>query len=105
MSFPNITSSFGHFVTIKLTRDNYLLWLTQIKPYLRSQHLLGLVDGTLPVPEKTITSGEGDKAKTVPNPAYDQWLLQDQLVLSAINSSLSPEVLGQVMRASTAREA
>jgi hypothetical protein len=39
-----------HMVTIKLTRENYLLWKAQIVPYLRGQHLFGFLDGSQPAP-------------------------------------------------------
>ena len=35
-----------NLVTIKLTRDNYLLWKAQIVPYLRGQHLFGFLDNS-----------------------------------------------------------
>jgi hypothetical protein len=44
---------------------------------------------TLPTHEKL--------AEPVPNPAYDQWYEQDQAIISAIMSSLSPEVLSQCL--------
>uniref|UniRef100_A0A2N9FHD2 Uncharacterized protein n=1 Tax=Fagus sylvatica TaxID=28930 RepID=A0A2N9FHD2_FAGSY len=39
-----------HLVTIKLTRENYLLWKAQIVPYLRGQHLFDFLDGSRPAP-------------------------------------------------------
>ena len=35
-----------HLITIKLNRDNYLLWKAQIVPYLKGQHLFGFIDGS-----------------------------------------------------------
>ena len=59
-------------------------------PYLRSQHLLGYVDGSLPEPALTMTKTvAGGAAQEVPNPAHATWLQQDQLVLCALLSSLS----------------
>ncbi|KAJ0034611.1 hypothetical protein Pint_24642 [Pistacia integerrima] len=43
-------------------------------------------------PAKTITASDGS---TTPNPSYDLWETQDNLILSCINSSLSDEVLAQ----------
>jgi hypothetical protein len=43
---PLIT--FTNFNPVKLTRDNYLLWLPQIVPPLRGGNLFGYVDGTTP---------------------------------------------------------
>lgn len=45
---PLIT--FTNFNPVKLTRDNYPLWLPQIVPHLRGGNLFGYVDGTTPPP-------------------------------------------------------
>jgi hypothetical protein len=45
-------SPIQHLITIKLNRDNYLLWKAQIIPYLKGQHLFGFIDGTQPTPPK-----------------------------------------------------
>ena len=39
-------SPIQHLITIKLNRDNYLLWKAQIIPYLKGLHLFGFIDGT-----------------------------------------------------------
>lgn len=52
--------------------------------------------GSQPIPEPIID----DK----PNPDYHKWLLQDQLVISAINSSLSESVLTQVLDCTTSQQ-
>lgn len=38
------------------------------------------------------------------NPAYHRWLLQDQLIVSTLNLSLSEQVLSQVLDCTTAKE-
>jgi hypothetical protein len=43
-------SPIQHLITIKLNRDNYLLWKAQISPYFKGQHLFGFLDGTQPAP-------------------------------------------------------
>lgn len=43
-------------------------------------------------------------ATPVPNPAYVQWCEQDQAILSAILSSLSPDVLSQCLFLKTSKE-
>ncbi|KAJ0981009.1 hypothetical protein J5N97_009264 [Dioscorea zingiberensis] len=91
------TPSFNHVITVKLTRSNYLLWKAQFIPYLRSQQLLGYVDGTINCPPKTITQATTEGATQVSNPEYQIWLQQDQFVLSLLLSSLSVDVLSQVL--------
>ncbi|XP_048540264.1 putative wall-associated receptor kinase-like 16 [Triticum urartu] len=41
----------------------------------------------------------------VPNPAYRRWIAQDQAILGAIQSSLTPSVAGMVVFAATSRDA
>nr|XP_007140419.1 hypothetical protein PHAVU_008G110300g [Phaseolus vulgaris]ESW12413.1 hypothetical protein PHAVU_008G110300g [Phaseolus vulgaris] len=83
MSSPSISQ----VINVKLTQENYLLWSAQILPYLRSQGLVGFVDGSMLPPNQRLR------------------LSQDQLVLSLINSSVTEEVLSTVVGITTAREA
>ena len=70
-------------------------------PYLRSQQLLGYVNGTIVCLTKTITQAMTEGATQIPNPTYNVWLQQDQLVLSVLLSSLLEKVLSQVLFLST----
>ncbi|KAA8534369.1 hypothetical protein F0562_031880 [Nyssa sinensis] len=70
-------------------------------PYLKGQRVYGYIDGTIRQLEKTITTSDGS---TTPNPLYDIWETQDNLIISCINSSLSDEVLAQVAHCSTSAE-
>ncbi|KAJ0959795.1 hypothetical protein J5N97_000505 [Dioscorea zingiberensis] len=98
------TPAFNHLINVKLSRENYLLWKAQLLPYLRSQRLLGYVDGSQERPVATITQANAEGASVVPNPEYVTWYQQDQLVLRALLSSLTEEVLSHVIFMSTSRE-
>uniref|UniRef100_A0A2N9H8H9 Uncharacterized protein n=1 Tax=Fagus sylvatica TaxID=28930 RepID=A0A2N9H8H9_FAGSY len=74
-----------HLIPIKLTRDNYLLWKAQTVPYLRSQHLYGFLDGSQPTSPQVLTSSTNVVAQILPNPNFQSWHLQDQMILSAFN--------------------
>lgn len=109
---PSTTSSvfspipIHHAVTIRLTKTNFLLWRAQMLPYLRSARLVGYTDGSIKAPQKYVAASSDDSAEQVPNPAYDRrWFDQDQLVLSGILSSLSEEILQDVVEATSACEA
>ncbi|XP_019179911.1 PREDICTED: uncharacterized protein LOC109175116 [Ipomoea nil] len=89
-----------HYVSMKLTTRNFLFWRTHLVPFLRSQDLLGYVDGSIKCPPAFITpeSGESTSAVTpasaaVPNPAYKIWEKQDQAILSLLISSMADEIL------------
>lgn len=87
-------------VTIRLTKSNFLLWRAQLLPYLRSWKLIGHLDGTQAARALTIAAG----ATQVPNPAYERWYNQDQQLLSGLLSSMSEEVLWDVVHATSSRE-
>jgi hypothetical protein len=70
-------SSISNLITIRLTRDNFLLWKTQSVPALRASHLYGYVDSTISAPPETITEGTGTDAKPVANPEFLRWYQQD----------------------------
>jgi hypothetical protein len=56
-------------------------------------------------PEEFITIDKQDKTREkVPNPEYAAWLIQDQQLLSYMNSTLSKEVLGQVTSCDTTQQ-
>lgn len=93
---PSILNSSSHFVTIKLTLYNYLLWKAQIVLFLIGHQLYEYVDGFLPMPPSML--------KNLPNPASSKWVLQDQLIILAINASLSYSVLAQVFSYTTSHE-
>ncbi|KAL6650072.1 hypothetical protein ACP70R_014296 [Stipagrostis hirtigluma subsp. patula] len=104
-SSPSISvPSIGNAITVRLSRDNFFLWKAQATPVLRAQQLFGFVDGSVEAPSKLITEGTGDAARQVPNPAYLRWFTQDQLVLSALVSSMNEDMLGQMTQYTTARD-
>jgi hypothetical protein len=94
-----------HVVTIRLSKTNYLLWRAQLLPYLRSTKLLGLLDGTNPAPPQQIASSNVAGADLVHNPDYDKWFNLDQQVLSRLLSTMTEDILRDVIDASTSMEA
>jgi hypothetical protein len=88
-----------HMVTVKLSSSNYLLWKSQLLPLLKSQSLLGHVDGTLvpPPPFDPPTS-------QTPNPKHLAWKATDQRLLSLLLSSLTKEAMAEAIGLSTSRE-
>lgn len=50
----SIVTSTSHFVTLKLTINNYLLWRAQIIPFLKGHQLYGYVDGFILMPSPTL---------------------------------------------------
>lgn len=78
----------NHFVSLKLDRQNFLLWRAQFLPLLRGYELEGYVSGALPCPPKFLSS-----TNTTINPNYITWQKQDNILLGWILSSLTELVL------------
>ena len=88
-----------HMVTIKLSSSNYLLWKSQLLPLLKSQGLLGHVDGSLEPPPPFDPS-----TSQTPNTKNLAWKATDQRLLSLLPSSLTEEAMAEVVGLSTSRE-
>ncbi|GAV77105.1 UBN2_3 domain-containing protein, partial [Cephalotus follicularis] len=86
---PSI-SNIHHFLSIKLTSTNNLIWRSQLLALLRGYDLLSFIDGTTHPPMKTLDDGSL-------NPAYKTWHKQDQLLLSWLFSSLTESIHAQVI--------
>ncbi len=98
----SLITNLPHLVTVKLTRDNYLLWKAQIVPYLKGQKVFGYVDGSISMPPQAILASN-DGLITIPNPAFLTWE-QDQMILSALISFLTKSLIAQVVGYFTSRE-
>jgi hypothetical protein len=94
----------AQFLSIKLTRDNYLSSQAQVLPYMHAQSMLLFVDPQAEVPPKEITVTTTNGASQAPNPVYTAWYQQDQVVLSALLASLTEETIGHVLFLSSASE-
>ena len=86
---------------LKLTTTNYISWKLQFHTLFVGYDLLGYIDGSKPCPPSIITQNN----TTVPNPAHNTWIRQDQLILNALVGSLSPTTIPFIARAKTSAEA
>lgn len=73
-------SNIANIVSIRLDRDNYLLWKSQFLPVLRANRLLKYVDESSICLEKFIKDKNGTPTSVI-NPDYELWVEQDALVL------------------------
>ena len=76
---------------LKLTSTNYLSWKIQFQTLFIGYDILGYTNGTHPCPPATIT--HPNTTTPVPNPAHSFWTRQDQLILNAIISFVSPTLI------------
>ncbi|KAF3970009.1 hypothetical protein CMV_006245 [Castanea mollissima] len=91
---PLTSNTMVHMITIKLSSTNYLLWRSQFLPLLRSQGLLGYVDGSATEPPSTISDKDDI---VVSNPEYTKWKQTDQMILSLICSYLTEEAMSEIV--------
>ncbi|CAL9029522.1 unnamed protein product, partial [Prunus brigantina] len=90
---PNILS-------LKLTRDNYLLWKNLFLPVLQNYDMSGIIDGTEPCPPQFISSPDNT---LTPNPAFTN-RTKDLSCKIWINSALFDTVLSYIVGATSSRD-
>ena len=78
----------GLMVSIKLTRDNFLIWKIQILPLLEAYQLTDLLYQHPPM-----ISSLNEQGQSFSNLAYQAWFIRDKVVLSTITSSLSKSTM------------
>jgi hypothetical protein len=89
-------------VAVRLNSSNFMLWRGLTLPNLSGAHLHGFLDNSVPAPDKTVTEGTGDGARTVPNPEYARWWALDQKVLGLLLSSMEEDIATQLIGCKTA---
>ncbi|KAF5459523.1 hypothetical protein F2P56_023464 [Juglans regia] len=89
---------------IKLTATNFPSWRAHFTSLLIGHDLRGFVDGSLPCPPRATDSSSSTNTPSM-SPAYLHWYHQDKLLLSAIFSSVSENVMPLIAIADTSREA
>jgi hypothetical protein len=79
-------------------RTNYPLWCTIVIPFLEGQNIYGFVNGDVSSPPRLCpaSSNTSTSADMIANPDFSLWYQQDKIVLSAIISSLSEDILVHV---------
>ena len=88
-----------HMVTIKLSSSKYLLWKWQLLPFLKSQGLLGHVNGYLELPPPF-----DPPTSQTPNTKHLAWKATDQHLLSLLLFSLREEAMAEAVGLSTSHE-
>ncbi|XP_050160448.1 uncharacterized protein LOC126633999 [Malus sylvestris] len=98
-TLPNVS----HAITLKLDTNNHPLWLAQIVPVFKSRRLMHFIDGSSECLAHFLKDDIGNLTTNV-NPAYEDWIQKDQLVLSWINGSLGLQALFATARYKFARD-
>ena len=97
----NPLHNISHHIILKLTRDNYPLWKVVVVPFLEGHDLISFIYGTnLQPPKLTVDSTSGTM---VPSPDFQTWHLQDKVLMRALITTLSDELLLHMMGILTSR--
>ncbi|KAF9667292.1 hypothetical protein SADUNF_Sadunf15G0007400 [Salix dunnii] len=97
--FPNL----NHLISVKLDGSNYLSWVSQFLPVLRSNDLLSIVDGSETCPSKFLVDSNGKPTLEL-DPKFTLWTKKDQYLLSWLNATLSETILPTVFGLNTSKE-
>jgi len=100
---PFILPNIGQLMTFKLEGPNYITWSNQMIPILKTNDLMGFVDGSEPCPPKYVLDDKGTTTATL-SPNFRLWTKKDQFVLSWINATLLEKVMSTTFGVTSAKE-
>jgi len=98
-----IPTNIGQLMTFKLEGPNYITWSNQVIPILKTNDLMGFMDGYEPCPPKYVLDAQGQATATL-SPNFLLWTKKDQFVLSRLNASLSEKVMFTTFGVTSAKE-
>ncbi|KAL2484820.1 Uncharacterized protein Adt_29576 [Abeliophyllum distichum] len=82
--------------SVKLDKNNFLLWKNMIMPIIKGHNLEGFILGTKKCPPEFIgaqaVTNEGESVETSPNLEYSKWTSTNQLLMGWLYSSMTPEI-------------
>lgn len=81
-----------------------MTWRGLLEPFLRGHDLNGFIDGTNTPPSPQVSTSPNGTVTVSINPDTVWWLRLDQLILSMLMSSISDDMLPQVISCKTAQE-
>lgn len=90
-------------LTLRLDRNNFFYWRSQVLSTVRAHQLEGFLTGTRIRPPATIVDSS-DTSRTQPNPEFADWIRLDQFLLSWLFNSISEGMLGHVARCGSSAE-
>uniref|UniRef100_A0A6M2EUZ5 Retrotransposon Copia-like N-terminal domain-containing protein n=1 Tax=Populus davidiana TaxID=266767 RepID=A0A6M2EUZ5_9ROSI len=91
-STPLSFTTLIHMITVKLSSANYLIWHSQILPFIESQDLVGHINGSI-VPHPKFDSLNSQ----TPSDKYLSWKEANQPLFCLLRSSLTGEALAEIV--------
>nr|CDH30699.1 putative Ty1-copia-like retrotransposon [Cercis chinensis] len=99
--------TFGQTLTIKLDRNNFLIWRNQLLNIVVANGYEDILEGTRSCPYQWIAvtdTASTTHGSVILNPEYVLWQRQNRLVMSWIYSSLTEQMMTQIMAYNSACE-
>ncbi|KAM1109218.1 hypothetical protein TB1_008081 [Malus domestica] len=101
----SLIPSVGNTVTVKLDDSNYITWNFQLDLLLEGNGIMGFLDGSIPCPEKYMTTEDGPVInRVVITDAYKVWKIHDKALMTLITAILSPAALSSVIGCQSSKE-
>ncbi|KAL5810849.1 hypothetical protein ACOSQ4_027417 [Xanthoceras sorbifolium] len=99
-TFSPFGGNLSHSSVIKLDRYNHLLWKSIVFLIIHGYKLYDYMFGTKPCPPKFLLAITISNYPSL-NPAYEHWVVQDQLLLGWLLSFISESILTKVVGLTT----
>ncbi|KAF8406331.1 hypothetical protein HHK36_008417 [Tetracentron sinense] len=93
----------SNLVSVRLDSTNFVSWKFQIFAILRAHSLIGYVDGSTIYPNEFILDEEGANTAVVDH-SFQNWVTQDQAIMTMINATLSSSAITHIIGYQTSRE-
>ena len=93
-------------ITIRLDRNNYAFWRSQVIPAVHAHDLDGFLFGSRSCPPQfeILQVSDGVSPIQSPNPEFSAWIRHDQFLMHWLLSSISEAMLGHVTHCRSASE-
>lgn len=101
---PIVNPLIGQAIFEKLTKANNALWRAQILTMVKGACLEGYLTGAAKAPTLTVKETQADKEVDDPNPTYTEWAAIDQQVLGLLLTSMTRDIMSQVVSCPTTAE-
>lgn len=108
MTAPSFTSnkcfslfqSSSQTSSIKLDRNNFLIWESVVLPLIEGNRLESHINGSGIIPLRYIPGDAG----VVSNPEYEDWFATDRMLVGWLRNTMMPEVSAQLLHCKSARD-
>ena len=98
------SNALGSYCSINLSHENYLLWKNLVLPVIKGNRLEWFITGTKKCPLEFVATGKGDDAELSENPEYENWVVQDQILLGWLYNFIEPDLAAEILGNETSKE-